>query len=284
MTYLITGATGNIGGKVADQLVSAGHRPRILARDPAKARDRFGERVDVAVGDLARAPLLRIALQGVDAVFLVNSGPELAERDAAFAGAAKVAGIRHIVKLSSMAADREFDVPIGRWHLRGEEAIAASGLAWTFLRPGTFMSNCLSWTGPIKSQGAVFAATGDGKVAAIHPEDIAAVATAALTEPGHAGQTYTLTGPEALTYADMTAIIAKAIGKPLRLQTISDGELRANVIQSGAVPAVADSVVLLQRMIREGALSTRTDDVQRVLGRAPRSFEAWVMENASTFR
>jgi uncharacterized protein YbjT (DUF2867 family) len=102
MTYLITGATGDVGSKVVELLLQRGERPRAFVREEQRARSRYGDRVDVFVGDLADPASLRTALQGVDALFLVNSGPEIPTRDEGTAKAAKAAGVHHLVKLSSM--------------------------------------------------------------------------------------------------------------------------------------------------------------------------------------
>ena len=102
MIYLITGATGDVGSKVVERLIQMGQRPRVFVRDETKARSRFGDRVDIAVGDLADEASLRAALEGIDALFLVNSGPQIPVRDEAAANAAKAGGVQHLVKLSSM--------------------------------------------------------------------------------------------------------------------------------------------------------------------------------------
>ena len=137
--YLITGATGEVGSRVVERLLERGDRPRIFVRDTEKARARYGDRVDIAVGDLAQAKSLLAALEGVDALFLVNSGPELANRDAAAATVAKIAGVKNLVKLSSM--DSRQGVGTGVWHAQGESAIRASGITFTFVQPAGFMSN-----------------------------------------------------------------------------------------------------------------------------------------------
>src|SRR5277367_6508030 len=173
MNYLITGATGDIGSRVVKHLLALGARPRVFARDARKSRERFGDRVDVAVGDLADAGSLFAALAGVDALFLVNSGPEIASRDELAAKAAKAVGVKLLVKLSSM--DAQQGVGTGVWHARGESAIRASGIAFTFVQPAGFMSNALGWAASIKPGGVVRAPTGDGRIAFIHPDDIAAV-------------------------------------------------------------------------------------------------------------
>src|SRR5271156_1274735 len=159
MNYLITGATGDIGSRVVKHLLALNARPRVFARDARKVRERFGDRVDVAVGDLADAGSLFAALAGVDALFLGNSGPGLASRDELAAKAAKAAGVRHLVKLSSM--DAQQDVGTGVWHARGEAAIRASRITFTFVQPTGFMVNARFWAASIKAGGVVRSATGD---------------------------------------------------------------------------------------------------------------------------
>src|SRR5580704_14032963 len=150
MTYLITGATGDVGSKVVDLLIQRGNRPRIFARDANKAQSRFGNRVDLCLGDLANAESLRTALKGVDVLFLVNSGPEIPVRDELAANIAKATGVRHLVKLSSM--DVQQGLAIGAWHERGEAAIRTSGIPFTFVQPTGFMSNLLAWANSIKKE------------------------------------------------------------------------------------------------------------------------------------
>jgi len=132
-TYLITGATGDVGSKVVHQLLELGHRPRVFARDAAKARLQFGQSVDIFVGDLADKKLLAAALDGAHALFLITTGPRIPVLDQIAADAAKATGIRHIVKLSSL--DVEQHLAIGAWHEHGEAAIRASGIPFTFVRP-----------------------------------------------------------------------------------------------------------------------------------------------------
>jgi (4-alkanoyl-5-oxo-2,5-dihydrofuran-3-yl)methyl phosphate reductase len=282
MIYLITGATGNVGSLVVESLIARGDRPRILARDPQKARGRYGDRVDVFVGDLSDAATLQPALTGADALLLVNSGPDLAARDAAAAKAAKAAGVKLLVKLSSH--DARVGVGTGVWHAQGEAAIRAVGIPFTFVEPSGFMSNALHWASSIKAEGLVRTCTGDGKIPFIHSQDIADVATSALTSDAHHGESLPITGPEALSYAEMTAKIAAAIGKPLRCEIISDEEERRLMTPWGVPPEVVAAHLSIYRAIREGRLATVTDTVERVLGRKPLTFDHWVQENATVFR
>jgi (4-alkanoyl-5-oxo-2,5-dihydrofuran-3-yl)methyl phosphate reductase len=282
MTYLITGATGNVGSLVVERLLERGDRPRVLVRDVRKAQDRYGDRVDVFVGDLADAATLRPALVGVDTLFLVNAGHDLAERDEAAAKAAKTAGVKLLVKLSSYDA-REQNVGTGVWHAQGEAAIRASGMPFTFVQPSGFMVNALFWVKSIKADGVVRASTGDGRIPFIHSNDIADVVIEALIRRELDGRSLAITGPEALSYAEMTEKIGTAIGKPLVFQPISDDEARRQQIAWGAPEPLVEARLSIFRAIREGRLATVTDTVERVLGRKPLTFDQWAQENAAAF-
>jgi len=281
MTYLITGATGDVGSKVVNHLLQRGNRPRVFVRNAQKAQALFGHRVDIFVGDLGEPASLRSALEGVDELFLVNSGPQIPVLDELAAKAARAAGVRHLVKLSSM--DVQHGLAIGAWHELGEAAIRASGISFTFVQPTGFMSNLLAWARSIKTEGIVRASTGEGRRAFIHSEDIAAVATAALTMPEYDGDSLPITGPEALTFAEATAKIASVIGKELTFQPISDQEAgRRYSAVSGSV-AQTEAHVSLWRAIREGRLATVTDNVERILRRKPIPMDQWAIENAAAF-
>ena len=282
MTYLITGATGDVGSKVVELLIQRGHRPRVFVRDAQKARSRFGDRVHVFVGDLGDRAELMAALEGVDGLFLINSGPHIPARDEMAAKAAKAAGVQHLVKLSSM--DVEQGLAIGAWHERGEAAIRASGVPFTFVRPTGFMSNLLAWAAPIRAEGIVRASTGDGKRAFIHSDDIAAVAVKALTTRAYEGQALPITGPEALSFAEATARIGAVIGRHLTFQPISDEEARQRYSLTGASAEETEAHVSLWRAIREGRLANVSENVDRILGRKPIVLNQWAMENAEAFR
>jgi (4-alkanoyl-5-oxo-2,5-dihydrofuran-3-yl)methyl phosphate reductase len=283
MTYLIIGATGNVGSLVVERLISRGERPRIFVRDRQKAIARYGDRVDVFVGDLADASTLKPALMGTDTMLLLTSGHDLAVQDEAAAKAAKEAGVLHLVKLSSYDA-REQNVGTGVWHAAGEAAIRASGIAFTFVQPSGFMSNALYWARSIKSDGVVRTATGDGRIPFIHPLDIAEVATQALISKAYLGSALPISGPEALSYAEMAPKIGAAIDKPIRFESISDEEARKQQVAWGAPPDLVEARLSIFRAIREGRLATVTDTVERVLGRKPIAFDTWARENAAAFR
>ena len=282
MKFLITGATGDVGSRVVRRLLECSERPRVFVRDAKKARVQFGDLVDVFVGDLTDSPSLRAALEGIDALFLVATGPDIPALDDAAARAAKTSGVKHLVKLSSL--DVEQGLAIGAWHAAGEAAIRASGIPFTFVRPSGFMSNLLAWANSIKVERVVRASTGDGRRAFIHSDDIAAVATKALMTFDDEGRSLIVTGPEALSFGEATAKIAAAIGKRLRFEAISDEEARERYAARCASPAETEAHVALWRAMREGRLATVTDTVKQVLGRKPLTLDQWAIENAAAFR
>jgi uncharacterized protein YbjT (DUF2867 family) len=283
MTYLITGATGNVGSLVVQELVEKGERPRLFVRDVAKARERFGERVEIVTGDLANGAALAEAFLGVERLFLVNSGSDLAARDHLAASVARRVGVQHIVKLSTMDV-RQQSVGTGVWHAQGEAAIRASGVGFTFVQPSGFMVNALAWASAIKIQGVVSSCTGRGGIAFIHPLDIAAIATVALTTDRFDGQSLPITGPEALSYAEMVAKIGVMIGRPVVCAAVSEEEERQRWKARGESQESIDYHLSIFRAIREGRLADVTDTVERILGRRPITFDQWVRENISAFR
>lgn len=281
MTYLITGATGDVGTRVVREMVARGVRPKVFVRDAARAHALYGEDAEIHVGDLSDAASLRRAMRGVHTLFLVNVGPEIPQRDGSAAAIAREEGVRRIVKLSSL--DVEQGLAIGAWHEKGEAAIRASGVAYTFVRPTGYMSNLLAWAGAIRSEGIVRSSTGNGGRPFIHSADIAAVSVAALLDESYTGRVLSITGPRSLTFGDATEILSHAIGKKLVYQSISDeeaGERYAKV--SGSAEETAAHIAVW-RAIREGRLATTTDGVEQVLGRQPISLEQWAAENASQF-
>jgi uncharacterized protein YbjT (DUF2867 family) len=282
MKYLITGGTGEIGSRVVARLLQRGERPRIFVRDAEKARGRFGDRVEIAVGDLADALSLRVALDGIDAIFLVNSGPELALRDRDAASAAKTAGVKHLVKLSSM--DSLQNVGTGAWHARGEAAIRESGMNFTFVQPTGFMANALWWAPKIKAEGVVRSMTGDGKIPFIHSDDIAEVVTEALVTEKYYGNSLAITGPAALSYGEMASKIGAAIDKSVRFDALPEKEERRKMEGWGESEEMIEAHLSIYRAIRDGRLATVTDGVEKVLGRKSIFFDQWVAENVDAFR
>jgi uncharacterized protein YbjT (DUF2867 family) len=283
MKYLVIGATGNIGSRVTRRLIARGERPSVFVRNAKKAKAFFGAELEIRVGDLeAPGRSLAAALAGIDEIFLVSDGPDLGARDRAVAFAAKAAGVRHVVKLST--SDVHTGIGTGPWHARGEAAVRESGVAFTFIQAAGFMSNALGWSDAIRDEGVLRTSTGEGKIAFIHPDDIADVAVAALTTRDHDDASLVITGPEALSYGEMAATIGVAIGKRVRFEAISDEQAYAGVLAWVGKSPYSDALVDIWRAVREGRLATVTDGVEQVLGRRPIFFDRWAKENADAFQ
>jgi (4-alkanoyl-5-oxo-2,5-dihydrofuran-3-yl)methyl phosphate reductase len=281
MTYVITGATGDVGSRVVRQLIERGVRPRVVVRNAEKAVALWGNDAEIYVGDLSDPATIRPAMQGAQTLFLVNVGPEIPQRDEASAAIAREEGVERIIKLSSL--DVEQGLAIGAWHEKGEAAIRASSVGFTFIRPSGFMTNLLAWAHSIKSEGIVRSSAGAGGRPFIHSEDIAAVAVTAMLDDGYAGRVLSITGPESLTFGDATRIIGETIGKPLVFQAITDEEAGERYAKVSGSAAETEAHVALWRAIREGRLAATTSGVQDVLGRQPIPLKAWASENTDHF-
>jgi uncharacterized protein YbjT (DUF2867 family) len=272
---LVTGATGRVGSEVVRQLLAAGERPRTFTRDPDKARQRLGEQVDHVAGDLDRPETIEAALDGVDRVFLLTTqSNRQPEWESAVIRTAAHAGVAHLVKLSVFRADRRSSLQIARQHGQVEEALEASGLAFTVVRPVFFMQNLLAMV----RNGAIRTAAGDGRVAMVDLRDVAAVAVATLTGRGHEGETYTLTGPEALSFDDVASRLSQLLGRQIRHLRVSPDEVSA-ALQSSGVPAwFADDMARLHGMLAGGYEEAVSDDVRALTGRPPRTLAQFVRD------
>jgi uncharacterized protein YbjT (DUF2867 family) len=265
---LVIGATGTVGSEVVRQLVATGERPRALVRDPATARQRLGDQVEHVVGDLDRPETIAAALAGVDRVFLLTTqSSRQPEWERAVIGAAARAGVGQLVKLSVFRADEQSPLQVARQHGQAERVLAQSGLAATILRPVFFMQNLLAMV----HDGAIATAAGDGRVAMVDARDIAAVAVATLTGGGHAGKTYTLTGPEALSFYQVASILSRQTGRPLRHVRVPPDKVRVALQGRGVAAWYADDMAKLHSMLAVGYEEVVTDDIHRVTGRPPRT-------------
>jgi uncharacterized protein YbjT (DUF2867 family) len=280
---LVTGATGNIGRELARELDAKGAKLRVLVRDPDRAAG-LPDRAERTVGDLGEPATLTPAFYGVDKLFLLTQGIGTDYAIHAVA-AAQAAGVSHIVHLSSSHVLLDPIPAMGRWHHEREEIIRASGIPATFLRPGGFMTNALDWVPTIREGGYVLDPVGPGRYAPIDPADIAAVATLALTEDGHQGKEYALTGDEMFTVTEQVRIIAESIGRDIEVrEAATPAEAVRFRFPHGAPRALADAITEGFTLMRADTVGFRTDTVERLLGRRPRTFADWCARNANAFR
>lgn len=281
---LVTGALGNIGSRVVSNLLQAEGRVRALVRRPGDAAAKLGASVEVVPGAYDDAAALRAAMEGASQAVFITAGPALAKADAALAEAAKAAGVRRIVKLSVYGA-RHGASEIPGWHRAGEEAIEASGIPWTFVRPGSFASNALGWAGTLRGAGKAFGAFGAAAIPVIHPDDIADVIALAVTGAGHAGKVYEIIGPEALTAAQQVGIISEVTGKSYEYVNVDDDTALRGMLGSGMPQVVAEALIhMLQGLRAAPPKLPERSEVQRLLGKPARTFRQWVEANAAAFR
>lgn len=278
---LITGATGNIGKELIPILIESGQSIRILVRDERKVAH-LDPCVERAVADLDKPETLVPAVKGAERLFLVTYETQ---QDINVIEAARQAGAQQIVKLSTLEAT-DHAIQVGKWHYEREELIRASGLDWTFLRPGMFMSNTIEWWGDsIKGQGRVFFPGGKkGSVAPIDPRDVARVAALALTEPGHIGQSYELTGAELFTIGELVKVISQVLGKPIQYVDIPPIAAKLFMLNSGMDKTLVNALMEMLAALRrnEGAIVTET--VSQLTGQPPRTFESWCREHIGAFK
>lgn len=279
----VTGASGTLGSEVIRQLASAKAPFRGAYFSYAKAEAAQARGIDARIIDYSRPETLRAAFQGCHRVFLLGpNAPNQTELELNAVEAAKAAGVRHIVKQSVMgAADEAYS--LATLHRPVERAIEASGMAWTFLRPNSFMQNAVTFMGPtIRAEGAFYSASDLAKVSHVDVGDIAAVAVESLTTPNHEGKAYTLTGPEALTYDEIAAELSTALRRSIRHVSLPPADLKGAMLAEGMPEAIADRMLDLERYFREDRASLVTGDVKRVTARDPRKFADYVRETAAT--
>ncbi|MFL5414879.1 MAG: SDR family oxidoreductase [Myxococcales bacterium] len=279
---LVLGATGTTGGEVARQLIAKGQRPRLLVRSPQKARE-FEGKAEIVEGDMDSKESVASALKGIEKLYLVSAGVNGMDLEINAVDAAKKAGVRHVVKLSVIGADAPA-MTFSKWHARSEKHLMGSGLAWTMVRPGNFMSNALMWAETIKTQGAFYQPTGEGRWAAIDPADIAAVAVAALTGSGHEGKAYPLTGPESMNASQYAAKLSSAIGKPVKFVDVPPEAAKDGMLKSGIPAPYVDALLDLLAAMKAGKADGVTDSVEKVTGRKAGTFDAWARRHAAAFR
>lgn len=192
--------------------------------------------------------------------------------------------MQHIVKLSVLGADGEA-FALAKVHRPVERAIESSGMAWTFLRPNSFMQNVVTYMAQtIRTEAAFYSASGEGRISHVDVRDIVAVAVKALIETTHEGRAYTLTGPEALTYHELATELSQVLGRPISHISLSPSDLRSGMLADGMPEEIVDRMLDLERFFREGQASRITNDIKQVTGRDPGRFAAYAREYAASLQ
>ena len=283
---LVTGATGLNGSELVRRLSARGIPSRALTRNVTKAQSLATlPHVEVVEGDMARPESLAAALKGVDRAMLISSSdPTMLDVQSSFIEAARKAGVRHVVKLSGIIPELDSPFRFARMHAEAEKRLEASGMAFTHLRAGEFMPSYFRQVPSIVARGVLALPMAGARIASIDIGDIAEVAVAVLTTEGHEGKTYPLTGPEALTMAEVAEKLSAATGKPVRYVDVPPEEARQARLAAGLPPFLVDGLDELFAERRKGKESKVWPTIEKVFGWRPASFDEFARRNAAIFR
>jgi uncharacterized protein YbjT (DUF2867 family) len=281
---LVTGATGSAGREIVKSLQRRGAKVRILTRNVERAAQSFGSGIEVWRGDFHDLGSLHAALDGVErALLLAPNTPEQVASERNFIAAAVRSGVRHVVEFSGLGAAKEAPARIERFHGLIEATLEGSGMAFTHLRPNTFMQNLLASAGTIASDGAIYVPIRDYRISFVDVRDVAEVAAITLLETGHEGRSYTITGSEALSYRQAAEKLAAAIGKSISVVEIDAETFKAEHVAQGSSPWLVDALLELRHPDTEIQSSQVTSAVREVTGRAATLFEEFARDYAPAF-
>ena len=283
---LVTGGTGKCGSAAVKELLKKGHALRILARDEARAADMIkAGGAQIMAGDVTKQADLDRALAGCDkALMLLPNSQQQLELEKLFVDRARAAGVRHVVKLSSMEATAGTTLPIPAVHWASEEYLRASGLDWTMVKPNFFMQNLLGNAATIKGIGKFFLPMSDGRTAMVDCRDVGAVIARTLTSDGHAGKSYEITGPELLTFGEVAERFSSVLGSRVEYVDQPAAAYREFLSRFLTNPWHLNAVCELFGAIAAGGIGHKTETVRELLGRAPVSLAQFIEEHAAAFR
>lgn len=282
---LVTGATGLNGGMLVARLSARGEKVRALARSREKAADlAILPGVEVVVGDLAKPETLAGPLEGVQHAMLISTANAEMERvQLNFIEAAKKAGVEHVVKLSGVMCDPNSAFSFARMHGNIEKALEQSGLGWTHLRAGEFMQSYFRQVPNILRANKLLLPMEDARIASVDASDVVDVAELALTQPGHMGKAYHLTGLEALTMHEVAKKLSKATGRDITYENVPPQKMIEAQLASGMPEARALALAELFAERRKGAESKVHHDIEGLLRRKPISFDDFAHRWAAIF-
>lgn len=285
-TVLVTGATGRIGEHLIKVLATEDVHVQAMTRRPDRVPESLEQRTELVKGDFTDQSSLDDALVGVDRAFLLSPVlQEMAELQKNFVDAAEQAEVTHLVKLSAAGADSESKWDIARWHGEVENQINESDIPHTHLRPVFYMQNLLDATERLQKTGVLERpAPGSTRINMIDTRDVAAVAAMTLTKSGHANATYKLTGRRPVSLAEVVDTLSQVADQELTYQETSPDKAKEVFVDQGSPEWLADEQVALFQGFAKGAGDVKTDDVEEVLGRQPRSLREFVDDHADAFR
>jgi uncharacterized protein YbjT (DUF2867 family) len=274
-----------IGSLIPEALVARGVEFSVMLR-PGDSGDRIAGKPGVSSteGDFDEPASLRTALEGVDRAFLLTNSSERTEaQQLAFVEAAQAQRVGQVVYLSQLAADQQSPARFLRYHGAVEAALTNSTAGWTFVRPNLILQAYIPFA-PIIAQGALQAPIGDAAVSVVDARDVAAVAAAALSEDGHMGKTYTVTGPAAVSHAEIASALGNASGRPVRFERIPPNEFIAMATGAGMPRWQAEGLAEDYAHYDRGEADSVSPDVQQVTGSDARSVRDFANDYADAFQ
>jgi len=283
---LVTGATGNVAGVSIPSLIAAGADLRALVRDESKAQGLKDEGVEVVVGDLEKSETLDAAFSGADSVFLITPpNPNQVIQAKNGIDAAKRNGSPVVVRLSAGAyRDTPSVLPrVSVQHTEIDDYLKASSVPHTILKPHFFIQNTLMAAQTVASDGLVYMAMKDGKIGMIDVRDVADVAVEVLTKDGHEGNEYYLTGPASISFDDVAAALSRSLGKQVSYVNVPVEAARRAMIGMGLPEWMADALGEYTTAFSEGYGDFTTNDVERLTGNRPRSYETFASDFVEVF-
>jgi uncharacterized protein YbjT (DUF2867 family) len=284
---LITGATGKIGKELVLDLLARRSSFKVMVRSREAVKDFEAKGIKTVQGDFERPETQAGALANIQSVFLLTTPrPDNLVMERKFLAACKARGVKHVVRLSAMGANPWASSALIRNHGRCEAQLEDSGLAWTILRPTIFMQNLASFMGPtVARESTLYAPAGDALMPWVDTRDIAAVAGTVLTSEGHENLVYEITGPEALTYAQVAECLSKQVGRQISYVNVPDGAAHQSMVSMGMSPWLAEGMLTLYHLFRSnGSTAMVLETVERITGHAPRTLAAYLKENEAAFR
>jgi len=282
---LVTGSTGTTGSPLVNLLYKQKADFKALVRSEEKARPLQEKGIATTIGDFASTSSIDKALDGVEKVFLLSvAGPKQVEHQSNFVQSCQKAAVKYIVKVSAIGAAADSPVALARWHAQTEEEIRNSGLNYTFLHPHAFMQNQFGNIETIKSQGAIYAPMAEAKFAMVDARDIASVATKLLSEDGHEGKTYLLTGPEAISMSEVTATLSNLLGKEVNYMPVSFADARKAMLGMGMPEWLADDLTELNKIFAAGHGAQVSNDIETITGKKATSFEQFARDHIGFFK
>lgn len=281
---LVTGASGNVGKMVLQEVAKSGAKHRAMYRSAAEAA-KAPAGTETVIADFAKPETLSAALKGVAGVYLVCSPiPELVQLESNMIDACVTAGVKHVVQNSAMGAG-DYDKSFPSWHRKMEEKLKGARMRWTILRPNSFHQNVVAFFAPtIRSQGVFYSSMRDAKNSFLDVRDIAVVAAKALAGGEHAGKTYELNGPEAIDYTELARKISRVSGREVKYVDIPMDAQKKAMLEQGMPEWQVTALLDLQQYYLNGMGGETDGLLQKLLGRAPITMQEFLTENAGEFR